>query len=116
VDDALVFDQKARVRVAALDRHVAAKQEADRLAKMRFESGSYTQLDVFAEDRQLYGAQNEEIHGVLDEYLALVSVYKAMGGGWMMEEDKKPASGGTPAPASPAAARLPSTTQEVAAK
>ena len=116
VDDALVFDQKARARVAALNRHVAAKREADRLAKMRLQGGSYTELDVFAEDRQLYGALNEEVHGVLDEYLALVSVYKAMGGGWMMEEDKRSASKAAPAPASPPAAQLPSTTQEVATK
>jgi multidrug efflux system outer membrane protein len=88
VDDALVYDQKARVRKAALDRHVAALEEADRLARLRFEGGSYTDLDVFDADRKLLGAQNESIHGVLDEYLALVSVYKSVGGGWMIAEDK----------------------------
>lgn len=102
VDDALVYDQKARVRKAALDRHVAALAEADRLAKLRFEGGSYTDLDVYDADRKLLAGQNETIHGVLDEYLALVSVYKAIGGGWMVAEDKrlaaKTAAGGHAAP------------------
>jgi outer membrane protein, multidrug efflux system len=117
VDDALVFDEKARVRVAALDRHVAAVQEVDRLARIRFEGGSYTDLDVLDADRKVYASQNEEIYGVRDEYLALVSVYKAMGGGWMVEQDKQlAAKSGAGAPAASARAQIPSTTKDVAAK
>jgi hypothetical protein len=57
---------------------------------------------VYDADRKLLAGQNETIHGVLDEYLALVSVYKAIGGGWMVAEDKrlaaKTAAGGHAAP------------------
>jgi multidrug efflux system outer membrane protein len=118
VDDALVANEKYKVRVAALNRHVSALQDVQRLAKMRFEGGSYTDLDVFEADRKVYGSQNEEIRGVLDEYLALVSVYKAMGGGWMVEQDKEEAARarGTPAAKTPVAAQIPSTTQDVTAK
>jgi multidrug efflux system outer membrane protein len=107
IDDALVYNQKSRVRLAALDRHVQALQRADDLSTVRFKGGSYTDLDVFEADRRVLNAQNEEIHGVLDEYLALVSVYKALGGGWMVQADKELASkriaaAPTPTPAAPA--------------
>ena len=79
---------------------------------------------MFEADRRVLGAQNEEIHGVLDEYLALVSVYKALGGGWMVQQDKDlaskriaaaptPATSPTPAPAPADAAPTASSTATV---
>ena len=58
--------------------------------------GSSTDLDVQVEDRHVYDSQNEQNSGVRDEYLALVSVYKAMGGGWMLATDKTLASNKQP--------------------
>ena len=92
VDDALVYNQKARERVTALDMHVADVRNVDRLAKLRYQGGKYTDLDVLEADRKVLNSENEEIQGVMDEYSALVSVFKAMGGGWMAEQDKKTAS------------------------
>ena len=118
VNDALVYNQKSKERVAALDRYVAALKEADRMAKLRFQGGSYTDLDVFDADRQVLASQNAQIHGVLDEYLALVSVFKAMGGGWMIQQEKRVADAGTKVltGSGTAVAQNASATQEVAAK
>jgi len=118
VDDALVSNQKAKQRVEFLGRHVAAVKESDRLAKLRFKGGSYTELDVMTADRKLLGSQNEEIHGVLDQYLALVSVYKALGGGWMVDQEKHLAANDSHASATAASAnvQIPSATNDVAAK
>jgi multidrug efflux system outer membrane protein len=107
IDDALVYNQKSRVRLAALDRHVGALQKADDLSAVRYKGGSYTDLEVLEADRRVLGAQNEEIHGVLDEYLALVSVYKALGGGWMVQEDKELATKRVAATATPTATPAP---------
>jgi multidrug efflux system outer membrane protein len=107
IDDALVYNQKSRVRLAALDRHVGALQKADDLSSVRYKGGSYTDLEVLEADRRVLGAQNEEIHGVLDEYLALVSVYKALGGGWMVQEDKELATKRVAATATPTATPAP---------
>jgi outer membrane protein, multidrug efflux system len=118
VDDALVFNEKSRARLAALKRHVLAVQEVDRLAKLRYKGGSYTELDVYIADRKVLASQNEEIHAVLDEYLALVSVFKAMGGGWMFEQDKNMASNtsaGSSSSAAKADARIPTATKEATA-
>jgi len=88
VNDALVFSQQSRIRYNALHRHVVARQSVLEITKMRYTGGSSTDLDVFDADREVYAAQNEELSGRLDEYLALVSVFKAMGGGWMQGEDQ----------------------------
>ena len=73
--------------LAALNRRVAALREVDQLTQMRFEGGESTMLDVLDSDRQVYAAQSQETQGIGDEYIALISVYKAMGGGWMVEQD-----------------------------
>ena len=39
-------------------------------------------------ERQVYAAQSQQAQGWRDQYIALISVYKAMGGGWMVEQDK----------------------------
>lgn len=88
VDDSLVANSQASVRVAALSRRVATLQSVDQKTRMRFEGGSSTDLDLLYADRSVYSAQADESNGVRDQMLALVSVFKAMGGGWMLEQDK----------------------------
>jgi multidrug efflux system outer membrane protein len=92
VDDSLIYNDKSRSRMAALSRHVAALQSVDDKTRMRFKGGSSTDLDVLYADRQLYASQNEASSGARDQYLALVSVFKALGGGWMLDQDKARAS------------------------
>jgi multidrug efflux system outer membrane protein len=123
VDDALVFTKKSKERLAFLDRHVEALQRADDLSKLRYKGGSLTDLEVLEADRRVLGAQNEEIHGVLDEYTALVSVFKSMGGGWMVQEDKELATkhlaavpAPKPVPAAPTASPNATATSDVTAQ
>ncbi|HEY5101230.1 MAG TPA: efflux transporter outer membrane subunit [Steroidobacteraceae bacterium] len=88
VNDALIADVDSKTRLAALNRRVTALREVDQLTQMRYEGGESTLLDVFESDRQVYAAQSQETQGIGDEFIALISVYKAMGGGWMVEQDK----------------------------
>lgn len=110
VDQALVYNQKSRERLAALDRHVAASKDADRLAGLRYKGGSSTDLEVMEQDRKVLAAETEQIHGVLSEYQAMVAVYKAMGGGWMTEQDRKMH------PTKKMAYEIPTATKDVTAK
>jgi multidrug efflux system outer membrane protein len=89
VDQALVYNQKARERLALLNQHVDELRNVDRLTRLRFQGGKFTDLDVQDADRKLLNSENEQIQGVMDEYSALVAVFKALGGGWMAEQDKK---------------------------
>jgi multidrug efflux system outer membrane protein len=111
VDEALVYNGKSAERVAALDRSVDA----------RFKGGSYTKLDVLDADRKVYDAETQQLAATRDHYLALISVYKAMGGGWVVEQDdllaakQRQSASATPVKAAPAP-ETPSSTTDVAAK
>jgi len=109
VDDSLVANQKAGVRVDALTRHTAILRNVDDLTRKRFEGGSSTDLDLLYADRSVYAAQGQVSNAVRDQFLALVSVFKAMGGGWMLGQDKLLAA--TPAPQIPVS----TSTQDAAA-
>jgi multidrug efflux system outer membrane protein len=121
VDEALVYNVKSADRVAALDRALAAREQVDRISDLRFKGGSYTKLDVLDADRKVYDAENEQLTATRDHYLALISVYKAMGGGWMVEQDdllaakQKQSASAAPVKAPPAP-ETPSSTTDVAAK
>jgi len=94
VEDALVARSKSGQREAALDRQVSSLQEVSKLSRMRFEGGQSTLKEVLDADLKLYTAQGTQALGRRDTLLALISVYKAMGGGWMVEQEKRRAPAG----------------------
>ncbi len=60
----------------------AAAREALRLAESRYRAGVVSFIEVLDAQRQLFGAETEEVQGLLDRRLALSRVYLALGGGW----------------------------------
>ena len=88
VEDALVFRAKANEQLAATGRFVESMKEVESLSRMRYEGGYSGYLEVLDAERELYSAQLQQAQGHRDTYLALISIYKAMGGGWMVEQDK----------------------------
>jgi len=88
VDDALIYRLKAGEHVVALGQRVDSQQEVARLSRLRYQGGESTYLEVLDAERQVYAAQNQQAQGWREQYVALISVYKAMGGGWMVEQDK----------------------------
>jgi multidrug efflux system outer membrane protein len=88
-EDALVSRTKSGEREDALGRQLAALQEVARLSKLRYEGGQSTLTDVLEADRKVFIAQSQLAESRRDTLQALVAVYKAMGGGWMMKRDKQ---------------------------
>jgi outer membrane protein, multidrug efflux system len=88
VDDALVSNEQTRLRVEALKRYLSSRQSVAATTKVRYEGGSSTDLDVMRAQQRVFNAENEETEGERNEFLALVAVFKALGGGWMTEQDK----------------------------
>lgn len=88
VEDALVFRAKAGEQLDAVGRQVDALQDLVGLWKTRYDGGQSTYLDVLDAERQLYAAQDQQAQRRRDTYVALISVYKAMGGGWMIEQER----------------------------
>ncbi len=88
VDDALVNVQKSREQLVAEGRRVAALAEYARLAKLRYDEGYASYIEVLDAQRFLFDAQLQYVAVQGDVYASLVSTYKAMGGGWIIEAQR----------------------------
>jgi len=85
VEDSLVDVQKSRERLVAEARHVEALSEYARLARLRYDEGYASYVEVLDAQRSLFDVELEYVGTQGDVYASLVSTYKAMGGGWITE-------------------------------
>ena len=84
-DDAIVSYRSTR-QAAQLksDLCEAARKYVD-LANLQYRAGSINYIDVLDAQRRYFDARTGLSNAVRDEYLALVQLYKALGGGWRDE-------------------------------
>lgn len=89
VNDAVVAYRNMR-RTAELKFNLkeAARQYVV-LAKLQYINGVIHYIDVLDAQRKFFDAQVEESKAVRNEHLALVGLYKALGGGWDTPEREK---------------------------
>ncbi|MFO0934808.1 MAG: efflux transporter outer membrane subunit [Planctomycetota bacterium] len=97
-----VADQLAAVRGArevriALEQQVAALTEALDLSSTRYGNGVAAYFEVLDAQRALFPARIELARTRRDQYVALIRLYRALGGGWADE------GCGVPTPTAPAA-------------
>lgn len=85
VNDALISVQKFREQRQAAARQVEALTDYARLAKIRYDEGYASYIEVLDAQRDLFDAELAYIAIQGDVYASLVSTYKAMGGGWIIE-------------------------------
>jgi len=93
VDDSLVDHQRTREQLAALGRETAALRDYVRLARLRYDNGYTSYIEVLYSETLLY---NSEIQYTVTQgtlFQSLVNLYKSMGGGWVVEADNKVAKG-----------------------
>jgi multidrug efflux system outer membrane protein len=67
-------------------RTVAAYQEAVRLASLRYTSGLSAYFEVLEAQQQLFPAEIGLAQTRRDQLVAVVNLYRALGGGWQAEE------------------------------
>jgi multidrug efflux system outer membrane protein len=82
VSDSLVEHRKrqeSRIQQEAL---VVSLQDAARLANVRYRGGVSSYLEVLDTERQLFDAELALAQFQRDELLAVVRLYRALGGGW----------------------------------
>lgn len=87
VDDALVDQKRTREQLEALAKQVDALRDYLRLSWLRYDNGYTSYLEVLDAQSRLYNAEltYAQTQGTL--FQALVNVYKAVGGGWIVEAD-----------------------------
>jgi multidrug efflux system outer membrane protein len=82
VSNALISVNKQRDTREQQDKLVAAAEDAARLARMRFEGGATSYLEVLTTDSTLFSDQLNLVSAREGEALSLVQLYEALGGGW----------------------------------
>ncbi|MGA8108818.1 MAG: efflux transporter outer membrane subunit [Acidobacteriaceae bacterium] len=82
VSDALIALNKQRAAREQETLLVAAAQDATRLARMRYQGGSTSYLEVLTTDSDLFSAQLNLVNAQEQEALSLVQLYASLGGGW----------------------------------
>ncbi len=82
VEDALVAHRKAREALIEQQAAVRASREALTIAEFRYTSGLTSYLDVLDAQRSLLGSEVAESRTLLVQLVAVVQLYRALGGGW----------------------------------
>ncbi len=82
VSNALIAVQKQRTAREEQTKLVAAAQDATRLARIRYQGGATSYLEVLTTDSNLFAAQLNLATAQQSEAVTLVQLYSALGGGW----------------------------------
>jgi multidrug efflux system outer membrane protein len=86
VSDALTAESELVGERVALERQVAALKEAVELSLLRYRGGRANYLDVLDAQQQLYPAEDALAQTQRDQLTAVVTLYKALGGGWKLSD------------------------------
>ena len=82
VSDSLIQHQKVREIRAQQELLVATLQDRSRLSYVRYRGGIDTLLNALDADRDLFDAERRLAQTRRNELLAMVQLYRALGGGW----------------------------------
>jgi len=82
VSDALIDHDRNLQQRKQEELFVEALQDADRLSTLRYQGGLDSYLQVLDAERSLFQGQLELARLRRDELVAVVQLYKALGGGW----------------------------------
>jgi len=85
VEDALVAHRRAREALAEQDAAVRASREALAIAELRYTSGLTSYLNVLDAQRTLLTAELAQSRTLRAQLVAVVQLYRALGGGWAQE-------------------------------
>ncbi len=87
-EDALIDQDRTRVQLEAQAKQVEVLATYARLALLRYENGYTSYIEVLDAERSLFNAQLSYAQTQDVLLRALVNLYKASGGGWVVEADK----------------------------
>jgi multidrug efflux system outer membrane protein len=87
-EDALIDQDRTRVQLDAQSKQVEVLAKYARLARLRYENGYTSYIEVLDAERSLFNAQLSYAQTQDLLLRSLVNLYKAMGGGWVVEADK----------------------------
>jgi outer membrane protein TolC len=96
VENALVALARNRERVEALAIAAESAGNAAQLARQRYSAGLIDFQSVLDTERSVLSAEDSLAGSRADGVLALIRLYKALGGGWTPQTANRPAGKDTP--------------------
>lgn len=90
VDDALIEIHTYRQEAEARERQVRSARSATDLSRARYDGGVTSYLEVLESERSLFRAELLASATRREQIVAIVRLYKALGGGWENEEQADP--------------------------
>ena len=88
VDDALIQIKTYREEIKARNFQLTSANNAVRLSRARYYGGETSYLEVLESERQQFNAALEAASVFTDQLVSYVNLYKALGGGWISEEER----------------------------
>ena len=89
VEDALVDHKRSREQLEIQNRQVESLCNYARIARLRFDNGYTSYIEVLDAERSLFNAELAHAQTKGHLFQALVNLYKAMGGGWIIEAERQ---------------------------
>ena len=89
VNDAVTSYKSAREKVTLMGNLKDASRKYVELALFQYQNGYTGYIDVLDAQRSYFDAEIDYSNSVRDEFLAIVDLYKALGGGWSVEEEQE---------------------------
>jgi outer membrane protein, multidrug efflux system len=99
VEDSLVSVRQSKLRRGSEGARVDAERKVLDLAETRYKGGVAAYLEVLDAQRSLFDAEISETGAVRDQFVALIQLYKALGGGWPQSPEAQPVEAPAPDPA-----------------
>ena len=87
VNDALISYQKNRELVREHEKQVKVLSDYLHLAQLRYLEGEIDYLNVLDAERSLFNAELELVQSQADSFSAVIQLYSALGGGWVLDAD-----------------------------
>ncbi|MGR8997790.1 MAG: efflux transporter outer membrane subunit [Gammaproteobacteria bacterium] len=87
-ENALVSSNKTKVQKERQSKRVGAVQVYFNLSRVRYDEGYTDYITVLDSIRQLFDAQIDLIQAQSNQIIATIGLYRAMGGGWIVQEEK----------------------------
>lgn len=87
-ENALVSSNKTKLQKELQSKRVSAVQIYFNLSRIRYDEGYTDYITVLDSIRQLFDAQIEQIQAQSANFTATIGLYRAMGGGWIIQKEK----------------------------
>jgi multidrug efflux system outer membrane protein len=88
VSDALLAHAKSRDQLGFQERQLRSLHNYLELARLRYDEGYTSYIEVLDAERNLFEAEVAHTQTQSQVYASLVDLYKAMGGGWVLEAER----------------------------